>query len=58
MKGRSVPALSALSYAYGRGLGAESVEELLGFWACYVFGSQWRVIGILNGKNCRRAEGD
>lgn len=49
MKGRSVPALSALSYAYGRGLGAESVDELLGFWACYVFGSQWRVIGILNG---------
>lgn len=49
MKGRSVPALSALSYAYGRGLGAESVDELLGFWTCYVFGSQWRVIGILNG---------
>lgn len=58
MKGRSVPALSALSYAYGRGLGAESVEELLGFWACYVFGSQWRVIGILNGTHRRRAEGD
>lgn len=33
MKGRSVPALSVLSYAYGRGLGAESVEELLGCWA-------------------------
>ena len=57
MKGRSVPALSALSYAYGRGLGAESVEELLGFWVCYVFGSQWRVIGILNEKNHRGAKG-
>ena len=58
MKGRSVPALSALSYAYGRGLGAESVEELLGFWTGYVFGSQWRVIGSLNEKNRRRAEGN
>ena len=58
MKGKSVPAFSALSYAYGRGLKAESVEELLGFWACYVFGSQWRVIGILNEKNRRRAEGN
>lgn len=58
MKGRSVPALSTLSYAYGRGLGAESVEELLSFWTCYVFGSQWRVIGILNEKNRRRAEGN
>ena len=58
MKGRSVPALSALSYAYGRGLGAESVDELLGFWACYVFGSQRRVIGILNGTYTRRAKGD
>jgi hypothetical protein len=58
MKGRSVPALSALSYAYGRGLGAESVEELLGFWTCYVFGSQWRVIGILSGTYARRAKGD
>ena len=57
MKGCSVPALSALSYAYGRGLGAESVEELLSFWTCYVFGSQWRVIGILNEKNRRRAAG-
>lgn len=56
MKSRSVPALSALSYAYGRGLGAESVEELLSFWACYVFGSQWRVIGLLNEKNLRRAK--
>lgn len=53
MKGKSVPAFSALSYAYGRGLGAESVDELLAFWASYVFGSQWRVIGILNGTHRR-----
>lgn len=58
MKGKSVPAFSALSYAYGRGLGAESVDELLAFWASYVFGSQWRVIGILNGTHRRRAKGN
>ena len=58
MKGKSVPAFSALSYAYGRGLGAESVDELLAFWARYVFGFQWRVIGIRNGTYRRRAKGD